>query len=166
MSCNAIIGVAAKTHRNAFGVSAISKVGPSYCQNVRTLDDYYDRLDRDELPVMRGVVLSADDLLRRSIIGALMCHFALSIDSIEIAHLVDFKTYFAAELEALREMEASACSKLTRTGSLCCRADGFWSGRLPWSSTGICEWNRHTHVTQRSFSFFLEEVSQVILQCA
>jgi oxygen-independent coproporphyrinogen-3 oxidase len=29
----------------AFGVSAIGKVGPSYCQNVRTLDEYYDSLD-------------------------------------------------------------------------------------------------------------------------
>jgi oxygen-independent coproporphyrinogen III oxidase len=97
------------THADAdllsFGVSAISKVGPTYCQNVRTLEDYYDHLDRDELPVMRGVVLTADDLLRRSIIGALMCHFCLSIESIEIAHLVDFNTYFARELEALREME-------------------------------------------------------------
>ena len=98
------------THADAdllsIGVSAISKVGPSYAQNVRTLDDYYDRLDRDQLPVMRGIVLSADDLLRRAIIGSLMCHFELSIESIEIAHLIDFKVYFAGELDRLREMEA------------------------------------------------------------
>lgn len=89
----------------AFGVSAISKVGPTYCQNYRTLDEYYDALDRGVLPVMRGLELTADDLLRRSIIQALMCHFELSIESIEIAHLIDFKSYFAPELEALREME-------------------------------------------------------------
>ena len=98
------------THADAdllsIGVSAISKIGPSYAQNVRTLDDYYDRLDRDQLPVMRGIVLSADDLLRRAIIGSLMCHFELSIESIEIAHLIDFKVYFAGELDRLREMEA------------------------------------------------------------
>ncbi len=90
----------------AFGVSSIGKVGPTYSQNLRTLDDYYDALDRDELPVMRGIELNADDLLRRSIIQALMCHFELSIDSIEIAHLIDFKSYFAAEIAELREMEA------------------------------------------------------------
>jgi oxygen-independent coproporphyrinogen-3 oxidase len=90
----------------AFGVSAIGKVGPSYCQNVRTLDEYYDSLDRNELPVMRGIELTADDLLRRSIIQALMCHFELSIESIEIAHLIDFRTYFAEEIEDLRSMEA------------------------------------------------------------
>jgi oxygen-independent coproporphyrinogen-3 oxidase len=88
----------------AFGVSAIGKVGPTYCQNYRTLDDYYDALDRGELPVMRGLELTADDLLRRSIIQALMCHFELSIESIEIAHLIDFKSYFAAELADLAEM--------------------------------------------------------------
>ncbi|MRR49622.1 MAG: oxygen-independent coproporphyrinogen III oxidase [Rhodocyclaceae bacterium] len=89
----------------AFGVSSIGKVGPTYCQNVRTLDEYYDMLDRGQLPIMRGLELSADDLLRRSIIQALMCHFELSIESIEIAHLIDFKSYFAPELESLREME-------------------------------------------------------------
>lgn len=89
----------------AFGVSAIGKVGPTYSQNYRTLDEYYDALDQGRLPVMRGLELTADDLLRRSIIQALMCHFELSIESIEIAHLIDFNSYFAAELADLREME-------------------------------------------------------------
>jgi oxygen-independent coproporphyrinogen-3 oxidase len=89
----------------AFGVSAIGKVGPSYCQNVRTLDEYYDSLDQGVLPIFRGIELNADDLLRRSIIQALMCHFELSIESIEIAHLIDFKSYFVSELADLREME-------------------------------------------------------------
>ncbi len=88
----------------AFGVSAIGKVGPTYCQNYKTIEEYYDALDRDVLPVMRGIELTPDDLLRRSIIQALMCHFALSIESIEIAHLIDFKSYFAVELADLAEM--------------------------------------------------------------
>jgi oxygen-independent coproporphyrinogen-3 oxidase len=89
----------------AFGVSAIGKIGPVYSQNVKTLDEYYDALDRNELPVLRGVELTADDLLRRSIIQALMCHFELSIESIEIAHLIKFRDYFADELDDLRVME-------------------------------------------------------------
>jgi len=89
----------------AFGVSAISKVGPTYCQNYKTIDEYYDALDRDIMPVMRGIELTPDDLLRRSIIQALMCHFSLSFESIEIAHLIDFKSYFATELADLGEME-------------------------------------------------------------
>ena len=100
----------------AFGLSAISKVGPTYCQNFKTIDEYYDALDRNELPVMRGIELTADDLLRRSIIQALMCHFELSIESIEIAHLIDFKSYFAAELAALREMEEAGLLRVDDQG--------------------------------------------------
>ncbi len=96
----------------AFGVSAIAKVGPTYAQNVKTLDEYYDILDQDELPVLRGIELTADDLLRRAIIQALMCHFELSIESIQIAHLIDFKEYFAAELADLREMEKAGLLKI------------------------------------------------------
>lgn len=86
----------------ALGISAIGKVGPTYSQNVRTLEEYYDRLDRGELPVMRGIELSADDLLRRSLIQALMCHCEVSIEALEIGHLIDFPRYFAAEIEELR----------------------------------------------------------------
>ena len=97
----------------AFGVSAIGKIGPVYSQNVKTLDEYYDALDRDELPVLRGIELTADDLLRRSIIQALMCHFELSIDSIEIAHLIKFDEYFAEEIEDLRAMEEAGLIKVS-----------------------------------------------------
>ena len=33
------------------GVSSISKIGPTYSQNVRTLEEYYDRLDSGMLPI-------------------------------------------------------------------------------------------------------------------
>jgi len=83
------------------GVSAIGAIGPTYSQNHRSLENYYDALDRGELPVMRGIELTADDLVRRAVIQALMCQSALSIESIEVAYLVDFDRYFAAELEEL-----------------------------------------------------------------
>ena len=60
----------------AFGISAIGKVGTTYSQNVRTLDDYYARLDANTLPRFRGWQLSADDVLRREVIQALMCDFS------------------------------------------------------------------------------------------
>ena len=88
----------------SFGISSISKVGPSYYQNVKTLDEYYESLDKGVLPVFRGIELTADDILRRSIIQSLMCHFELSMDAVEAAHGIDFRTYFASELEALQEM--------------------------------------------------------------
>ena len=98
----------------SFGISSIGKVGPTYSQNVKTLDEYYDRLDAGMLPVFRGIELTADDILRRSIIQALMCHFELSIESIESAHLIDFHKYFAGELEDLREVEHAGLLKVER----------------------------------------------------
>ncbi|MDH4283823.1 MAG: oxygen-independent coproporphyrinogen III oxidase [Gallionellaceae bacterium] len=97
----------------AIGVSSIGKIGPTYSQNFRELEEYYDALDRDELPIMRGMELDADDLVRRAIIQALMCHFELSKESFNIAYLIDFDKYFATELEELREYEREGLLKLT-----------------------------------------------------
>ncbi len=89
----------------ALGVSAIGKVGPTYSQNYRELEDYYDALDRDQLPIMRGLELNADDLVRRDIIQALMCHFEISKESFKADHQTEFDSYFATELEELREYQ-------------------------------------------------------------
>ncbi|MGZ5047548.1 MAG: oxygen-independent coproporphyrinogen III oxidase [Usitatibacter sp.] len=86
------------------GVSAIGKIGPTYSQNAKTLDDYYAHLDRGELPVWRGIELKADDLVRRAVIQSLACQFIVSKESIAIAHLVDFDKYFAAEIADLERL--------------------------------------------------------------
>jgi oxygen-independent coproporphyrinogen-3 oxidase len=88
-----------------FGVSAIGRVGPTYYQNMKALAEYYERLDAGQLPVLRGLELSADDLVRRAVIQALICNFRLSIEAIELAWLVDFRRYFAPELAELATME-------------------------------------------------------------
>ncbi len=100
----------------SFGISAISKVGASYYQNVKTLDAYYERLDKGELPVYRGIELDADDLLRRSIIQSLMCHFELSFAAIETAQGIAFRSYFATELAALREMDEAGLLRVEDQG--------------------------------------------------
>ncbi len=97
----------------ALGISSISKIGPAYSQNVHTLDEYYDCLDHGRLPVKRGLELNADDLLRRAVIMALMCQGRVSFESIGIAHLVDFRDYFATELEELAEFERAGLVDIT-----------------------------------------------------
>jgi oxygen-independent coproporphyrinogen-3 oxidase len=87
------------------GVSAISKVGPTYAQNVRTLDEYYESLRGGHLPVQRGIQLNADDLARRAVIMALMCHFEVAKEAIETSHLLKFDEYFAQELDELKPFE-------------------------------------------------------------
>ena len=89
----------------ALGISAIGRVGPTYAQNVKTLEQYYERLDAGRLPVARGMALAPDDLVRRAVIHALACNFHLSIEGIELGFLIDFRQYFAAELADLARLE-------------------------------------------------------------
>ena len=89
----------------AFGISSIGKVDDCYSQNVRTLDEYYDSLDRGHLPVLRGMRLDADDLLRRELIGELMCQFRLNTQAFAQTHHIDFSDYFKTELEELKGLE-------------------------------------------------------------
>lgn len=85
----------------ALGVSAIGRIGATYSQNAKTLEDYYDLLDQGRLPIVRGLALTRDDLLRRSVIMSIMCQGQLQYESIELGHLIDFRAYFARELEVL-----------------------------------------------------------------
>lgn len=86
------------------GVSAIGHVGVTYSQNAKTLDEYYSFLDQGRFPVVRGLVLSHDDLVRRAVIMAIMCQGSLQYESIESSYLIDFKTYFSKELDALQSL--------------------------------------------------------------
>ncbi len=88
----------------AFGISAIGKVGRTYVQNLRTLDEYYARLDSRTLPAFRGYALSDDDAARRDAIGLLMCDFELMISAFEARHGLEFDVAFALELAALRPL--------------------------------------------------------------
>lgn len=88
----------------ALGVSSIGRIGATYSQNSKTLEEYYDFLDQGQFPVVRGLALSRDDLVRRSVIMALMCHGQLHFESIELAHLVDFRSYFSKEMESLQAL--------------------------------------------------------------
>jgi oxygen-independent coproporphyrinogen-3 oxidase len=88
----------------ALGVSSIGRIGATYSQNAKTLEEYYDFLDQGQFPIVRGLALTRDDLVRRCVIMALMCQGQLQFESIELAHLLDFKSYFAKEMEALQTL--------------------------------------------------------------
>ena len=89
----------------AMGVTSIGKVGNTYAQNVKTLDQYYQKIDAGDLAIFRGIELSADDVLRREIITQLICHFKLDFKVIEQRFGIDFNKYFAMELKELTAME-------------------------------------------------------------
>ncbi|MDP3254196.1 MAG: oxygen-independent coproporphyrinogen III oxidase [Hydrogenophaga sp.] len=86
------------------GVSAIGRIGATYSQNAKTLAEYGDLLDQGRLPIVRGLALTRDDLLRRAVIMSLMCQGEVQFESIELGHLIDFRRYFERELAALQAM--------------------------------------------------------------
>ncbi|BAU46952.1 coproporphyrinogen III oxidase [Sulfurifustis variabilis] len=86
------------------GITAIGKIGETYSQNVRTLEEYDARIDAGRLAVFRGIELDADDRLRRDVITGLICHFTLDIPAVERTHGIRFAEYFAPELATLAGM--------------------------------------------------------------
>jgi oxygen-independent coproporphyrinogen-3 oxidase len=86
------------------GVSAIGRIGATYSQNAKTLEDYLDTVRQRQFPVVRGLSLSRDDLVRRAVVMALMCQGRVTFESIELAHLIRMPDYFRAELDDLAEL--------------------------------------------------------------
>ncbi|HCV20471.1 MAG TPA: oxygen-independent coproporphyrinogen III oxidase [Gammaproteobacteria bacterium] len=96
------------THANSdligLGVSAISQVGRSYSQNHKDLHAYQADLDASHLATIRGIELTRDDELRRSVIEQLMCFGQVSLRQVLQAHHIDQEDYFEAELTNLQPM--------------------------------------------------------------
>ena len=100
----------------ALGVSSIGRMGATYSQNAKTVEEYCDALDQGHLPIVRGLTLGRDDMIRRAVIMALMCQGQLQFESINLAWLIDFKTYFAPELEQLADMQQQGLVEIDATG--------------------------------------------------
>ena len=90
----------------ALGVSAISRIGHVYAQNARTLEQYHEMLEADELPLIRGLVISRDDEIRRDAIHSLLCQSKLSFSEVSQRWGIDAQSYFADDLEGLAGLQA------------------------------------------------------------
>lgn len=60
------------------GASAISDSWSGFAQNEKSINDYYQRLEKDELPISKGHIHSRADLFFRKHILNLMCDFKTS----------------------------------------------------------------------------------------
>lgn len=98
-----------------FGITSISMLQDVYIQNHKRLRDFYTAIDASELPIEKGVLLSQDDLIRRTVIMELMCQFQLSAADLEAKYHLgfdqDFNDYFADELSRLDALEADGLLK-------------------------------------------------------
>jgi oxygen-independent coproporphyrinogen III oxidase len=95
----------ADTDLVAIGVSSIGSIGDSYSQNSSNIDDYTASILAGKLPIVRGLVMSDEDLLRKQVINQLICHFRLDIPLVEKQWGISFRKYFSKELTELTKME-------------------------------------------------------------
>ena len=91
----------AHTDLVAIGVSSIGSIFDSYSQNSSNIDDYREMVLAGKLPIVRGLVMNNDDLLRKQVINQLICHFDLEITKFEEQWNIDFKEYFKSEMKQL-----------------------------------------------------------------
>ncbi|MEO6985593.1 MAG: oxygen-independent coproporphyrinogen III oxidase [Paralcaligenes sp.] len=83
------------------GISAIGKLGASYCQSIRNIHGYYHQLDQGRLATEHGFELDADDQLRYQVIMNVMCGKAVDFTRLNHQFDIDFTDYFSRELSAL-----------------------------------------------------------------
>ncbi len=100
----------------AMGITAIGRIGNTYSQNARTLDEYHGGIDAGHLPIIRGLELSTDDLIRRAVINHLICHFRLDFAAVEREFGISFADYFPDALESLRAMSDDGLLCFTEQG--------------------------------------------------
>lgn len=89
----------------AMGVSSISGLEDVYAQNWRELPRYYEAIEAGRFPVMRGMRVSNEDKLRRTVINRLLCHCVLVKSEVAREFNIDFDAHFAGELGRLAELE-------------------------------------------------------------
>jgi oxygen-independent coproporphyrinogen-3 oxidase len=90
------------------GVSSISDSWYSFAQNEKTIEDYYKKLDTNELPIFRGHILTDEDLIIRKHILNLMCQFETSWKNDS-----DFFPELPEIINQLHEMETDGLVKIS-----------------------------------------------------
>ena len=98
----------------SLGVSAISKIGDCYAQNAVSTIEYERLIGDGVLPVKKGLRVDDDDRLRADVIHDIMCHDGVDMESFQDHHGIDFRDYFAGELNRLKPLVDDGLVKLDR----------------------------------------------------
>jgi oxygen-independent coproporphyrinogen-3 oxidase len=100
----------------AFGISSISQADGIYWQNLKELARYYETLDVGKLPLAKGYLLNGEDKIRRQTIMRLMCDLSLDYAALSLSLGIDFRNYFARELDSLADLETDGLIEKTSSG--------------------------------------------------
>ncbi len=66
----------------AFGVTGISQLATAYAQNEKNVGEYIARVNRGELPVVKGYELNKEEQIVREVISELMCNYEVRWENI------------------------------------------------------------------------------------
>jgi oxygen-independent coproporphyrinogen III oxidase len=124
----------------ALGVSAINQLDNTYAQNTKDLAQYQQMLlEENRLPLAKGITLQPDDLLRRDLINALICHFSVTYAPLNARYGINLPEYLAEALESLAPLEAAGLCQRTQEGlwitpagrllvrRICMAFDAYWA---------------------------------------
>jgi len=97
----------------AFGMSAISQFENIYAQNVKTVNEYFEKIDIGRAATSVGYRMTPDDHIRKETIMQIMCHLSIDKRSIEDRFGIDFDRYFADDLPKFSEFVDDGLLEIT-----------------------------------------------------
>ena len=97
-------------------MSSISQTADTYRQNYKTLPEWRAALDAGQLPIERGLRLTAEDKRRRDIIMRLMCDRKLNFAKLSATLGFDFAITYRRELDSLDDLVADGLVVRTSSG--------------------------------------------------
>lgn len=100
----------------SFGPSGISQIGDSFAQNQRLLAPWRDSIEKGRAAIARGLTRTTDDRLRAEVIERIMCTGQLIYRDIERFFQLNFRRYFADELERLQPLATDGLLDWTSDG--------------------------------------------------
>lgn len=92
-------------HLLGLGMTATGFVQGGYFQNVKSLEEYQQKMQEGELATLRGHLLTEDDKRRHWVIQRLMCDLRLDKKEFASQFGCDFDITFSAEAKALAQLE-------------------------------------------------------------
>lgn len=101
-----------------FGMSSISQTDGSFRQNHKELDAYADAVNRNDLPIERGCLLSEEDRNRRAVIMDIMCRKQVDYAGLSERLRLDVAQAYAPEINSLTDLEADGLIQRQPAGFL------------------------------------------------
>lgn len=98
------------------GLSSVSQSPNAYRQNIKELDEYEAALDAGHLPFAKGIALTEDDGIRRTVINRLMCQLKLDFVALSKELNIDFDDYFATSLADMQALVTDGFVEFTDSG--------------------------------------------------